>query len=157
MGAEVIVTITVDWEGRILKDENLKAMYEFGKGLETLEQRIKQSIPTTHFFCPAYFVRLKKEDPRRTELLDKLFKSQAIRKGDEVALHIHSWQSLVEAAGVKFTMDADYGNGNPATCDFGIKELGQDIALGIYEQKDIESIIRLSIDTILGCGLTDSV
>jgi hypothetical protein len=157
MGAEVVVTLTVDWEGRILDEKNLGAMYEFGKNLEKLEESIKQKIPTTHFFCPAYFVRLKKEDPRRAQLLEKLSKSQAIRDGDEIALHIHSWQSLVEAAGAKFTMEADYGNGKPSTCDFGIEELGQYGALGIYAQKDIENIMKLSIETILELKLTKEV
>src|SRR5436190_2161483 len=81
--------VTVDWEGRDLRDDNLNAM-------KSLRQRFPQ-VKIVHFLNAAYFT---KSDSDAASAKTKI--ASTFLPGDEKGLHIHGWKKLFEAAGTTF-------------------------------------------------------
>src|SRR4051812_18484027 len=82
----IVVAFTVDWEGAYLSPEGLDA---FDAVRKTLGE-----VPITHFVSAGYFTK-DTPDPTIVETL-----TAAIRKTDELAVHLHAWRSLAKASGV---------------------------------------------------------
>ena len=81
----VVVALTMDWEGAYIADQGLGALADL---------RAHVNAPVTHFVCPAY---LTKRDPDPDTLATL---REAVRAGDELAVHLHGWASLAQAAGI---------------------------------------------------------
>ncbi|HEY0070463.1 MAG TPA: hypothetical protein VGE04_10895 [Chloroflexia bacterium] len=155
---KVIMTITCDWEGRTIKDEDLQAMFIFNQFLKDAGGSGSRPLPITHFICPAYFTRTYVEG-ERTNAAEKIAKSGAIKPGDEVGLHIHCWKSLALEAGI---LSSDFqlapvGNNPIAPPGFirknpeggpdivEVQDAGETVALGIYSQAQIQLYLGTGI------------
>ena len=138
LAPEVRYIPTVDWEGTTLKKENLEAMRKF--------REVRPNIHFVHFLNAAYFTK-KGIDP---EDIAKRIQS-VLLPGDELGLHIHSWQSLVEAAGVKYKSGPTY-EGDPisrnAIFEGDIVDRGHDVPLSDYSTDEIRKIVRKSIEIL---------
>jgi hypothetical protein len=125
------ICVTVDWEGWNLEPANLNAMTAFRKQFPT--------IPLTHFICPAYLTR----DGNLQEISGLI--SEQVRRGDEVALHVHCWQSLLTAAGVNPVLEPSwYINGDVGpTFNYGNGQVdqGHGVPLGFYSAENVGKII----------------
>lgn len=132
---KIRIVVSVDWEGRSLQPENLQAMQNF--------RRDFPKIPLQHFLNAAYYTRYKKD----SELITKLIKS-VLRKGDEHALHIHAWRSLVESSKVNFRTTPSFVEDGYSTADCEI-DCGHDIALTGYTTAELRKIIAHSVEILL--------
>lgn len=134
---KVIVTLSVDWEGRSLYAHNLKAM-------ERLRNRFK-SLPITHFFNAAYFTR--QSSPAM--LLPRIKKT--MEPQDEIGLHIHCWRSLILGSGVSFLREPTFWGPGYELSDFQ-GDIGHEVELDAYELEDIRKIVRNSTKIIQSLG-----
>lgn len=148
--APVIVTISVDWEGRHLRDENLTAMAKF---------RERFRVPLTHFICPAYFTRGADAGAAERVLGQVL-------PGDEVGLHIHGWDSLLIASKVPLLVNANAYNYCSAQGDFqalwvryGVNQYdtGQGLALGAFPSDVVTRLITMSVALLVENALGGSI
>lgn len=90
--AKINICLTFDWEGEHFKN---------WEDLLNVRRLIGNEIPISHFICPAYF--FKKEKNKAKELILK-----TLFPKDEIHLHIHCYQELIEAAGITFKTDKNY-------------------------------------------------
>ncbi len=135
--AAVQIVVSVDWEGRDLAEENLQAMQEFRKDFA--------DVPLQHFLNAAYFTKPQAD----SKFVEQAIRS-VIRKGDEEALHIHPWKSLVEASGVKFrTEPAFRGYLDLSKCD---PDCGHDVNLASYSEPELRKLIQTSIKILTSHG-----
>jgi len=130
--------VTVDWEGRDLKDDNIAAMKD-------LHAKFPQ-VKIVHFLNAAYFT---KSDADARAVKDEMM--SAIAPQDEKALHIHGWKRLFEAAGVTF-------NSGPTFWGTQIKEqdcfydCGHEVPLSNYSVGDLRKVIKFSLDKLESQG-----
>jgi len=97
--AKLYVSIAVDWEG-----EHFRDLGDLHAAREAIQTSLGTTVPFTHFICPTYWLH-----PQRPRCPTQAIRS-ALRKGDEVGLHVHCWEALVHAAGVKFLSSPDWNN-----------------------------------------------
>ena len=135
----VRVAISVDWEGRDLSAINLRAFAAF--------RAAHPEVPLTHFLNAAYFTK-RDADP------DKISGQirQVLNPIDELGLHIHPWQSLVEAAGVTFRSEPTIWGGN-RPMRRGKRDSGHEISVEAYETDEFQAIVRKSKEVLAANGL----
>lgn len=138
---KVIVTLSVDWEGRSLELSNLQAIEKFRNQFK--------SIPLTHFMNAAYFTR---RTPPQT-LLPRIQK--VLRAEDELGLHIHCWRTLVLGSGVSFLRSPNYWGPLYELSEYQ-GDIGHEVELDAYSQEDIQKIIRNSLNILRGQGFSIS-
>jgi hypothetical protein len=80
----IVVALTIDWEGVAITPDAVDA-------LEDLRRRAG-AAPITHFVSAAYYTS-GAPPAEVTRALQRL-----VRPGDELAVHLHGWRSLVEAS-----------------------------------------------------------
>src|ERR1044071_1343432 len=114
----VVVALTIDWEGAYLAPDGLDA-------LEQLRNRTGDA-PMTHFVSAAYFTK----QPRDASVAATI--SRAVRKGDELALHLHAWKSLAVAGGVPPKLAPSYLTGTDKGLGFDDGGGGLDTARDRY-------------------------
>ncbi len=135
--AALRVVVSVDWEGRNLDPQNLAAMEHF--------RHDYPQVPLQHFLNAAYYTKADADARITTAAIRSV-----LRKGDEHGLHIHAWRSLVQAAGVKFrTEPAFRGPLDLSQCD---PDCGHDVNMAAYNEKELQKLIRFSIDTLVKQG-----
>ena len=130
MQRKISVILSVDWEGRDLKEENLKAMDAF--------RRDFPHIPLQHFLNAAYYTK------KNVDVHDACLKIKSVlREGDEHGLHIHSWQSLFLAAGVapKKSPTLFLKDTKPKIYD---GDWGHEVCLDAYNVDELRKVIRFS-------------
>src|ERR1700730_14137670 len=125
------ICVTVDWEGESLEAANLNEMTAFRKAFP--------KIPLTHFICPAYLTR-----GGDLQAISGLIRGQVLG-GDEVALHVHCWQTLLTAAGVNPVLQPSWyinGDAGPQV-HYGNHQVdqGHGVPLGNYTSPEIGKII----------------
>lgn len=127
---KVRIVVSVDWEGRDLKPENLQAMQDF--------RRDFPEIPLQHFLNAAYYT---KPDANAAQITKSV--KAVLRQKDEHALHIHAWRTLVESSGVTFRTSPSMVTGevNLANCTF---DCGQEVVLTGYTVAELRKIIAQS-------------
>lgn len=117
--SKLYVSVVVDWEG-----EHLRDLDDLHTTRTTIEASLGIAVPLTHFICPTYWLHpIACRDPAaaiRTQL----------RKGDEVGLHVHCWEALVEHAGQRFVSSPDWN----------LDGSGHGVPLGAY-QGGVQAII----------------
>src|SRR5256885_750274 len=107
--ANVIITVTCDWDALDYKytaDKEYNPPDRYSNGVKAIlrfHELFKGSIPITHFICPAYFTRKSAHESTYAAGMKSLRD-----KGDEIALHIHCWKSLIEFCGVTFRDPKDH-------------------------------------------------
>jgi len=131
---KIQLLVTVDWEGRDLKDANLQAM----RDLHTRFPEVK----VVHFLNAAYFT---KQDADADDA--ELRIASAIEPGDEKALHIHGWKRLFEAAGVTFKSSPTFWGTSlrPNEC---IYDCGHEVPISLYSASELRKVVRFSLDTL---------
>lgn len=142
---KLYVTVTMDWEARILVDDRIRAIEQF--------RTTFPSIPVTHFLCPAYFSRVatRKASSSLSTMINRTIRQNI----DEVALHIHCWYSLIDMAlgGRHYTTPTwnynnSEGGGVPYIPPRSTMDYGHDVPLGCYTQTEIEKILWTGIQLI---------
>jgi len=130
--------VTVDWEGRDLRDDNIDAMKE-------LHQKFPQ-VKVVNFLNAAYFT---KSDADAASAKAKI--TSALGANDEKALHIHGWKSLFEAAGDTFIAGPTFwGNTlKPTDCFY---DCGHEVPLSNYSVGDLRKVIKFSLDKLESQG-----
>lgn len=138
----ILVAVTVDWEGAYLSDD----------GLDTLDAMRGKlpGVPLTHFVSAAYFTRAPAAGDAASEL------KGAAKSGDEVAVHVHAWQSLAKAAGVKPRLTPSFLSGGDKLLEFEGGDVGFDSDLDNYSVKDLRAMIATSRKLLVEAGLTPS-
>lgn len=126
----VVVAITVDWEGAYLSPEGLDA-------LDALRTSLGKDVPVTHFVSAAYFSK-PTPDPAAVTTL-----TQAVRPGDELALHLHAWKSLAVAASVEPKLAPSFLTGTDQLLEFE-DDIGFDTDLDAYTGSELRAILRVS-------------
>ncbi len=126
---KVIVTISVDWEGATIQEENLKAFTEFRDEFP--------DVPLTQFLNAAYYLRKDSAE----SISDKI--RSVVRENDELGLHIHSWRFLVEKAEVEFRKGPRFWSADtPIRLVQG--DEGHDVELGAYNPDEVTKIAKAS-------------
>lgn len=125
-----MVAVTVDWEGVEFSPEGLDALDDLRRHLG--------AAPVTHFVSAAYFTK-DRPDPRAVSFL-----TEAVRSGDELAVHLHLWKSLAKASGVEPKLSPSYVTGTDKLYDFGDGDRGFDTDLDVYSVADLRALVRTS-------------
>ena len=126
----LVVTVSVDWEGRDLTERNLKAFENFREKFP--------KVPLTHFLNAAYYTRSKDAD-KQTKLIRR-----TIRDGDEIGLHIHCWRTLVEKSGVKYRALPTFWSAKRPARKGANGDEGHEVELAAYEAEEVEKLARTS-------------
>jgi hypothetical protein len=147
MSEKIILTLTVDWEGASLKQENLDAMKVFQKKFP--------DYPVTHFICPSYYTR--GEDP--VPITEKI--QSVLKPGDEIGLHIHCWYTLMDLFAKRHITTPTWlpGNdpGDGVPYDGGTKmDYGHDVPLGLYTVEEITATLAGGRQLLATNGLIGS-
>lgn len=96
------------------------------------------NAPITHFVSSAYFTK-PTPDPEATSTL-----VATVRPGDEVAVHLHAWRSLAQAAGITPRLSPSFLTGTNQLSQFADGDVGFDVDLDAYPVADLRSLLRTS-------------
>ena len=136
---QIVVALTIDWEGAYFSPEGLDALDEFRRALA--------SAPLTHFVSAGYFTK-DAPDPRTVATL-----TEAVRKGDEIAVHLHAWRSLAKASGLEPKLSPSFLTGTDKVLEFEDGDVGFDIDLDAYSVPELRSLLRTSRRLLEGTHL----
>src|SRR4051812_46735008 len=126
----IVVAITIDWEGAYLSPDGLDALDEVRRTLDP--------APMTHFVSAAYFTK-DRPDPRAAATI-----AQEVRKGDELAVHLHAWRSLARASRIEPRLSPSFLTGTDKLLEFEDGDLGFDTDLDAYSVTDLRVLVRTS-------------
>ncbi len=128
--------VTVDWEGRDLRDDNLRAM-------EDLRAHFPQ-VKIVHFLNAAYYT---KDMADRADVTARI--NRPLRPGDEKALHIHGWKRLFEKAGAQFIASPTFwGTSLVPTSRDCLADCGHEVPISLYPTDQLRKVVRFSLDTL---------
>jgi hypothetical protein len=122
--------LTIDWEGAYLSPDGLDALDEF--------RRAFGPAPLTHFVSAAY---LTKDRPDPTTVASI---TEAVRKGDELAVHLHAWRSLAKASGIEPKLSPSFLTGTDKLLEFEDGDVGFDTDLDAYGVPELRVLLRTS-------------
>ena len=131
---KVQIVVSVDWEGDDLTAQNLQAMKDF--------RRDFPDIPLQHFLNAAYYTKPQADAAQITKTIKSV-----LLPGDEHALHIHAWRSLVESSAVKFRASPSFVMEGYSQADCPI-DCGVDIPLTAYTVAELRKIIARSVEIL---------
>jgi hypothetical protein len=133
----VTLYMTVDWEGWSLDDENLQAMRDF---------RVRYShIPMLHLLNHVYFLRPGADAKAMTEKMRSAF-----LPADGQGLHLHGWQSLVEACGLEYRNEPAF-SGPEGSCS--ADDCGYNVSLELaYSEPELERLVSCSTEKLVQQG-----
>lgn len=126
---QIIVALTIDWEGAYFLPEGLDA-------LDETRRRLGEATPLTHFVSAAYFTK-DAPDPKAASIL-----TDEIKKGDELAVHLHGWRSLAKAAGIEPKLSPSFLTGTEKLLEFEDGDVGFDLDLDAYSVPDLRALVR---------------
>lgn len=135
------LVVTVDWEGRDLRDDNLAAM-------QHLHARFPQ-VKIIHFLNAGYYTKQGAVPADVTARINR-----AIQPGDEKALHIHGWKRLFEAAGDTFRSSPTFWGTSldPHGRDC-LYDCGHEVPISLYTTDELRKVVKFSLDTLERNGL----
>lgn len=125
----IVVALTVDWEGAYLAQDGLDALDALRSSLH--------GAPITHFVSSAYFTK-SEADPNAPSVL-----GDAVRSGDEVAVHLHGWRSVAAASKVEPKLSPSFVTGTDKRMPFEDDD-GFDIDLDVYDVGELRVLLRTS-------------
>ncbi|MBX3185896.1 MAG: hypothetical protein KF819_02730 [Labilithrix sp.] len=135
-GGKIQLMVTVDWEGRDLREDNLRAM-------ENLNRRFPQ-VKIIHFLNAGYYT---KQAADRADVTARI--NRAVRPIDEKGLHIHGWKRLFEASGVTFRgAPTFWGTSLDANGRECIDDCGHEVPISLYTSDELRKVVKLSLDTL---------
>lgn len=140
--ARIVTVITVDWEGAYATPESFDKLVQL--------QRDLGGAPLTHFVSAAYFTR----DAPNPEIASFL-RDQA-SAGAELAMHLHTWSSLVRASGVEPKPGPSYMTGTDQLFALESGENGFDVDLDAYDASELRRMLRASRQRLEQQGLAIS-
>ncbi len=126
----VVVALTIDWEGVEITPEAVDA-------LEDLRRRAG-AVPITHFVSAAYYTS-GAHPAEVTRSVQRL-----VRAGDELAVHVHGWRSLVEASDVAPRLSPSFLTGTEVLIEFDSGDRGFDTDLDAYDVVALRALLRRS-------------
>ena len=126
----IVVALTIDWEGAYLSPDGLDALDELRRGLGP--------VPLTHFISAAYFTK-DRPDPAAAAIL-----TEAVHKGDELAVHLHAWRSLAKASGIEPKLSPSFLTGTDKLLEFEDGDIGFDTDLDAYSVSELRAVLRTS-------------
>lgn len=138
VSAPMYVAMTIDWEGR--GGEQDWVLDELGK----LSR--KYNMPYTHFFNPRIYIANQIDDYRAKQLTDWVV-NRHNNKGDEIALHLHMFYDMIEAAGVEAKQNPRWGSGID----------GYDVLASGYNYQEFTKILNWSLEQFELNGLPKPV
>ncbi len=135
---KIELLVTVDWEGRDLRDANLSAM-------RALHVRFPQ-VKIVHFLNAAYFTK-RGVDVEDTEARI----ASTLAPEDEKGLHIHGWKRLFEASGVTFKTGPTFWGTTlrPTECE---GDCGHEVPISLYSAPELRKVVKFSVDTLEAHG-----
>jgi hypothetical protein len=137
---KVQVIVTVDWEGRDLRADNITAF-------QKLRQEFPE-LPLVHYLNAAYFTK-----PDANGAVLKRTIDSVLRPGDQLGLHIHGWQSLIQAAGVKHRRTPNWVRipyySSMRDCSY---DCGHEIPITAYTRDELGRIIDTSREILAQHG-----
>lgn len=125
----IVVALTVDWEGAYISPDGLDALDDFRAKLGPL--------PFTHFVSAAYFTKPSVDPAARRSIVE------AVRPGDELAVHLHAWRSLAEAAQIQPRLSPSFLTGTERVLMFE-DDAGFDTDLDTYDVPALRAMLRTS-------------
>jgi predicted deacetylase len=125
-----VVALTIDWEGAYLSPDGLDALDDLRRSLG--------AVPLTHFVSAAYFTK-DHPDPKAASTI-----KEAVKKGDELALHLHAWKSLAKASGIEPKLSPSFLTGTDQLLEFGDGDIGFDTDLDAYSVPELRALLRIS-------------
>ncbi|MBS2015543.1 MAG: hypothetical protein JST00_21835 [Deltaproteobacteria bacterium] len=139
-GGKMQLVVTVDWEGRDLREDNLRAM-------ENLRTRFPQ-VKIVHFLNAAYYTKDRADAADTTARINR-----PLRPGDEKALHIHGWKRLFEKAGARFVNAPTFwGTSISPTSRECLDDCGHEVPISLYTTDELRKVVRFSLDTLESNG-----
>jgi hypothetical protein len=126
----IVVALTIDWEGAYLSPEGLDALDAVRKSFGT--------APITHFISAAYFTKAS-PDPTTVGSI-----AEAVRKDDELAVHLHAWKSLAKASEIEPRLSPSFLTGTNKLLEFDDGDVGFDTDLDAYSVPDLRALLRTS-------------
>ncbi len=126
----MVVSVSVDWEGAYFDEDALAALTRFRDD--------NPGVPVTHFVCPAYYT---KPDAVPDDVT--YFLRPQVHAGDEVGIHLHAWNSLVQAAHVPVRTGRSYLTDDGRLMDFE-GDAGFDLDPTVYTVTELRSILAAS-------------
>jgi hypothetical protein len=137
---QVVVAVTIDWEGAYLSADGLDALDAF--------RGAYPAVPLTHFVSAGYFTK-PTVDPATSDTLTQATSGH----GDEVALHLHLWASLARAANVTPKLSPSFFTGTDKRVDIGDGDAGFDTDPDAYTSGELRAMIRTSRALLAKAGL----
>jgi predicted deacetylase len=129
----IVVALTIDWEGAYVSPDGLDALDEFRRALGPAPL-----TPLTHFVSAAYFTK-DRPDPTAAASI-----TEAVRKGDELAVHLHAWRSLAKASGIEPKLSPSFLTGTDKLLEFEDGDVGFDTDLDAYGVPELRVLLRTS-------------
>lgn len=135
---KIRIVVSVDWEGRDLREDNLAAMQDFRERFP--------AVPLQQFLNAAYYTKPQVYAAGLTRSIKSV-----LRPGDEHGLHIHAWRSLVNAAGVRFRTGPSFVDQDVNVNTCGV-DCGSDVSLTAYTKPELQKMIRKSVEILTAQG-----
>ncbi|HEU5059039.1 MAG TPA: hypothetical protein VFU21_21045, partial [Kofleriaceae bacterium] len=126
----VVLSVSVDWEGAYFDADALAAVGRF--------RAENRDVPITHFVCPAYYTKPGAVAREATFLL-----REHMAAGDEVGVHLHVWNSLVQAARVPVRSGRSFLTEDGRLMEFE-GDAGFDLDPTIYTASELRAILKTS-------------
>ncbi|MBA3395934.1 MAG: hypothetical protein H0T89_25105 [Deltaproteobacteria bacterium] len=134
----IIVAVTIDWEGAVLDDDALDA-------LDALRDTLGPT-PITHFVSAAYFTKQPPDATASAAI------RQAVRPGDELAVHLHAWRSLAKASEIEPKLAPSFLTGTDKLLEFPDGDVGFDVDVDAYSVADLRALLRTSRKLLEAAG-----
>ncbi|MCR9205996.1 MAG: hypothetical protein NXH75_15540 [Halobacteriovoraceae bacterium] len=145
-GPTVNFYITVDWEGvdfktGILDDEDLSRVQSFREKYP--------NYPMVHYLNAAYYTN---GDLTEAEVTKRI--KEVLIPTDEIGLHLHPWENLVDHLEIPFISGPTYFGKEyspaegPGNAKYPKGHRGGDIPLWSYSKEDIRKMIRFSVQKL---------
>ncbi|HEY8142088.1 MAG TPA: hypothetical protein VIG06_05430 [Kofleriaceae bacterium] len=128
--AAVVVSVSVDWEGAYFEEDGLAALEVF--------RRQNPDVPITHFVCPAYYTK-----PGAVPADITFFLRGHIAKGDEIGVHLHAWNSLVQEARVPVRTGRSFLTDDGRLMEFD-GDAGFDLDPSVYTTTELRAVLATS-------------
>lgn len=127
------INISVDWEGRNIRRQNLRAMSYFRQDYP--------EVKMLHFLNPAYYTKPNAKASRVTAKIRSV-----LLDGDGHGLHIHGWKRLFEASGVKYKSLPSWHSEKPQlNCRY---DCGHSVPITTYSYSDLRRVFKFSLNLL---------
>jgi len=125
----VVMVLTVDWEGVELSADGFAA-------IDALRGKLG-GVPITHFVSAAYATRASRGD--LAAAIDR-----GVHADDELAVHLHGWASLAQAASIAPRVSPSFFTGTDQLLQVVDGDTGFDLDLDAYDVPALRALLKTS-------------